>query len=539
MPAMRSSAATREGSTHPCAPGRPATAGAPPGWRPLGLVAGVCLGASLGLFLVHEHRIAGTVGFPLDDSWIHLHFARNLAEGAGFSYNPGVPVSGSTAPLWTLLLGAAFAVAGPGLLWVKGLGGLAMVGAAVLAGRLTWAWTGHRGLALAATAGVSLSAPAAWGALSGMEVALAAFLVTAAVLCHAAGHPAGSAACLALAVLARPEAAILVPLVWLAGPQSLRRTALFVGAALLFLGPWVGFNLAAGGSALPATAAAKVEGGLLGLGVGVRESMGAALARPPEFAASWAAWLFGVSPVLPLLIPVGLGVLWLRHGRAAGLPALVLLLHPLGMALVAPYRGPDFQEGRYSIHLLPLAVAAAVAGLGGDRFTPLVLRRIGATLLVAGTLAGLWPAAARYGWAVQNIDAMQVHLGRWVAAHTPVESRIGLNDVGAIAYFSRREIVDLMGLMTPEIIPYRRHGEAGVRRYLERACPDYLVIFPAWFPDLARLASHVRPLYRVRLQRNEVAGAAEMVVYETAWNRWAPAPRPCPGGAGEAPAGRV
>jgi hypothetical protein len=58
----------------------------------------------LTLFLLRERQIAGSAGFPLDDSWIHLHFARNIAEGAGFSYNPGVPVAGSTAPLWTLLL---------------------------------------------------------------------------------------------------------------------------------------------------------------------------------------------------------------------------------------------------------------------------------------------------------------------------------------------------------------------------------------------------------------------------------------------------
>ena len=43
-----------------------------------------------------ERQLAGALAraFPLDDSWIHLHFARNLAEGAGFSYNPGVPVPG-------------------------------------------------------------------------------------------------------------------------------------------------------------------------------------------------------------------------------------------------------------------------------------------------------------------------------------------------------------------------------------------------------------------------------------------------------------
>ena len=46
----------------------------------------------LAIFTLRERQIAGAPGFPLDDSWIHLHFARNLAEGAGFSFNPGTPV---------------------------------------------------------------------------------------------------------------------------------------------------------------------------------------------------------------------------------------------------------------------------------------------------------------------------------------------------------------------------------------------------------------------------------------------------------------
>ena len=43
------------------------------------------------------------------------------------------------------------------------------------------------------------------------------------------------------------------------------------------------------------------------------------------------------------------------------------------------------------------------------------------------------------------------------------------------------------------------------------------------------MAERFHPVYRVRLDHNEVAGADEMVVYETAWNRWRAARRPCPG----------
>src|SRR6185436_21155933 len=89
----------------------------------------VVLAACLPLivFVLTERRLAGVPGFPLDDSWIHLHFARNLAEGAGFSYNPGVPVAGSTAPLWTLLLALGVAVFGASVTVVKTIGVVTML----------------------------------------------------------------------------------------------------------------------------------------------------------------------------------------------------------------------------------------------------------------------------------------------------------------------------------------------------------------------------------------------------------------------------
>ena len=223
-----------------------------------------------------------------------------------------------------------------------------------------------------------------------------------------------------------------------------------------------------------------------------------------------------------------LAALWSRGGRAAALPALALVLHPIGMALLAPYRGPGFQEGRYSIHLLPLAIVVAGVGLDVAPAPGAGSARWRWPLFLVAAVAAVAPAASRYAWAVQNIDAMQVRLGEWAATRTPPEARLALNDVGAIAYVSRREVVDLMGLVTPAIIPYRRQGEAGVLRYLERACPDYLIIFPAWFPTLAAAADRFTPIHRVRLEHNTVAGADEMVVYETAWNRWRQPPTPCP-----------
>ncbi len=490
---------------------------------------------ALGLFLSAELRIAGEIGlaaFPLDDSWIHLHFARNLAEGRGFSYNPGVPVAGSTAPLWTLLLAGVFRLAGSAPAWAKALGVAATFGAALVTRRLVWTWTDSRLLALAGGLAVVVSGPLVWAALSGMEVALAALLVTGALLAHVTHRDVTAALLLGLAVVTRPEAVLMAPLLWIAGPLTLRRSAVLGGIIALLVAPWLVFNLRTAGTPLPATASAKIEGGLIGFLSGVRESARTALvSRPWEFEVEWARWLFSVDALLPILALLGLWGLWRRNGRRAVWPAAALVLHPLGMALLAPYRGPAFQEGRYSIHLLPLAIAvalacvAAVSVADGKRgLLPVVL----AGLFLVGALWNLPAAATRYAWAVQNIEAMQVRLGQWIAANTPARARLALNDVGAIAYLSRREVVDVMGLVTPAIIPYRRHGEQGVLAYLERTCPDYLVIFPDWFPALSAMADRFTPIHQIRLDHNTVAGADLMVVYETPWNRWKRA-APCAG----------
>ena len=499
------------------------------------LLTAAALAAAVGLFLQRERLIAGTVGlsdFPLDDPWIHFQFARNLASGHGFAYNPDVPVAGSTAPLWTLLLAGFFKVGGAYPAWAKLAGAVAALGAAWLARRLALAWTGDAGLALTAALATVWSVPMVWGALSGMEVALAALLVTGALATHAAGRVAAAAALLGLAALARPESILLIPLLWLAGPLTSARTAIVWGVPVAMLTPWVAFNLRTAGTPLPATAAAKVEGGLVGFLSGASEPLATTLLwRPWQFEREWIAWLASVNLLLPFLILPGLWVLWRRGGRSWVWPASILVFHPIGMALLAPYRGPAFQEGRYSIQLLPLAMVVAVSALAplvwAARVQPM-WTRMACAILLAASLAPLAGGATRYAWAVQNIGAMQVGLGRWVDAQTPRNARLAVNDVGAITYLGRREVIDVMGLVTPAIIPYRREGEAGVLRYLEQTCPDYLIVFPAWFPSLSARADLFTPVHRVKLEHNWVSGADEMVVYETVWNRWRALPAACP-----------
>src|SRR5262249_38614316 len=244
-------------------------------WRADALVVAAAL-LPLALFVAREWQIAGASGFPLDDSWIHLHFARNLAAGAGFSYNPGVPIAGSTAPLWTVLLGAGALVASPSLAMAKVVGIAAAVAAALVTRRAALAWGARDRVALLAAVTLSWMGPVAWGALSGVEVALAALLVACSLLAHARDRSLACAACAALggaarAVGAPPEGGRLGPCLAGAPPVPTGRVALFTVATMVVVAPAVLFSLWTAGTPYPATAAAKVEGGLVGWLGGVRE----------------------------------------------------------------------------------------------------------------------------------------------------------------------------------------------------------------------------------------------------------------------------
>ncbi|HEX2500764.1 MAG TPA: hypothetical protein VHO73_04850 [Methylomirabilota bacterium] len=486
-------------------------------------------GLALALFLVAEGRIAGARGLPLDDSWIHLQLARNLATGGGFGINRGEPVPAATAPLWSVALAGLLAVGIPGLAAAKTLGLACWAATGLVTRRLAAAMGLGPGLAWSAGLAVVGLSRLLWGALSGMEVPLATLCVAAAAWAVAAGRPGLGAVGLGLATLARPEAGLLVGLHALGAGgwrEAFRRSA----AAAAVMAPAVAFNLAVGGRLVPAPAAAKVEGGLLGRAEGLSDAWAVAGRQVIAFVGEWACTLLQDHLVLPALVAVGLVAG--RAGRLRWLAA-ALLLHPVAVAVIAPYRGPSFQSGRYSSHLLPLAVVVALVGLDRvlGRRAPPRWRVAAFTLLLLGLVWRLPAGAESYAWGVQNVNAMQVELGRWVARATPRDTLIALNDVGALSYFGERRIIDLVGLATPEILTYRRQGPDGLLRYLGRRCPEYLVIFPAWFPELAARTDLFQPVTAVTLPHNVVAGAATMTVYETPWHRARrPAPLACPHG---------
>ena len=76
---------------------------------------------------------------------------------------------------------------------------------------------------------------------------------------------------------------------------------------------------------------------------------------------------------------------------------------------------------------------------------------------------------------------------KWVAQTIPPNSIIAAHDIGALGYFDHHPLIDLAGLVSPEVIPFMR-DETRLAAYLNQRGVSYLIAFPDFYPNLTRNA---------------------------------------------------
>lgn len=428
------------------------------------------------------------IGFPLDDAWIHQTYARNLAQGEGWSFVRGQVSAGSTAPLWSLLLVGGHWL--PGVffyLWTYLLGWLALWAtgmlAEIFARGLTPNWRSE-------TPWVGLLVVCewhlVWASVSGMETVLAA-LVLMAVLVAAQRERFGLGGALAgLGCWIRPDVVTMLgPLfftlllarrTWrVAGRSGLRA---LVGFGVFFM-PYLAFNLWLAGEVWPNTFYAK------------QAEYAVLLARPflLRFVQLLSLPLVGAGI---LLLPGAIYCTWcaVRERSVVRLGAILWwfgysALYALRLAVV-------YQHGRYLMPAMPVFwVMGMVGTMELVKRLPWVQKWRRRAALFAGLSIGLVAAAFwglgawSYAQDVAIIETEMVTAARWVNENTPEDALIAAHDIGAVGYFGDRRLVDLAGLVSPEVIPFIR-DEDRLAAYLIAVDADYLLSFPGWYPQLMR-----------------------------------------------------
>ncbi len=504
-------------------------------------------------YVVLEMLSVGRLGLPLDDSWIHLQFAKSLAEGDGLSYRPGRLVPGTTAPLWTALLALGEWLPLSPIVWAKLLG----VGFTLLAASELYRLGVLYGLSsrLATLAAVTFLAcdPVLFAAVSGMEISLfmAASLLGMRLHVEATefdSREAGalSLGVLALATLARPEGALLLVLAFAErciGPGIVgttlrlrRRSRRGVGwgvlAAAVCVVPVASFSWWVSGSGLPSTFSVKTDE------VHRYYPIARDLWRTAEV-------LFRPLPVALFLVGAGTVALLARlaaSARTSLLPVAWLLGLPMAYsALAAPGQlMPLGNFGRYVFPLAPMIVLLGVLGL-----QPLVDRwgglRLGSTrfvvwpwlfaLFLLPTLNGAVAGGGRYALNVANVEDSDVAVARWIRDNLPPDAVLGTQDIGAIGYFCENPIVDLVGIVNPEVLPYIK-GDlmgthptrlGGLMEFIRARDVDFVVVFPESYGGMTALESVVpgwQIVHEIEIERNITMAGSRLVVALTPWSSY-------------------
>jgi len=517
-------------------------------------IAGLMVG-----YLLNCRRVVGEFGFPLDDGWIHVRFAQNLARGYGFSFNPGQPASTTTGPLWTLLMGLAYRFTGEYLFTSAAFNWLFCFLAAVTAGALARTLIPSRSFGAAAALVVAVTVPLPWLALSGMEPPMFMWLTLLGVLLHVRLRRARGLRALAptvvfaVAVIARPEGLLLFPLAmldrllvareeepgWPGLKSWLKKLAVHTPVFLAIIAPLVSYNLRVIGRPLPSSYYVKANnyGITWALAIGSDALMFQSLVVAPikEAGALLALWAANnVALIAPFVL--GFYVIVKRdspvrtRAHRSYLVPLLLVIQPIAWAVSTNFhRPPWFQGQRYVANLGPLYVIVGLVGLWCwlERRRPqrAKLAAAGAfALVLLASLARQPDQAGLFAHNVKNITEMQVTTARWLKQHIPKDSVLAMNDVGAIAAITDMRVVDMIGLVSSEILQHltTENSRTGIWRQLiwqeaRKQNIDYLVIVMRPERYGGYLRSGHKPIHQILIDDNITCGGPLIVVFEPSW----------------------
>ncbi|HEY4105190.1 MAG TPA: hypothetical protein VGM44_14930 [Polyangiaceae bacterium] len=466
------------------------------------LAAAACLGALAAKKIL---ALAGAPAVPLDDSYIHFQFARSFADGHPFVYSPGTAaVPGATSLLWPLLLALPELIGAHGLdliPWVWGFGFLALgllayetarASEHVIDERLAW-FSGVLVLAFSANT---------WFAASGMEVVPLGFLLMRSARRSAEwfeGDRARPWELLLLAFLSpllRPEgalASVLIAVTLALCERGAKKG--FAALALGFIGVPPLVYWAFTGHATQTTTLVKwlpfnpylSFGGVLDMVLYNVRLFFSVLLDGQLWSAAYvpAHSRFIALLALPALLFAG-------QARSASARAWLIAIVGLGIFLPTTYDSFLWNRLRY---LWPFAAPwliglVALADQLGE-FAALVRRELG--FIRYALAAGIGIAlGSKFPFALDDlaesanaISSQHVELGKWAKDALPANARIGVNDTGAIAYFSNHTTFDIVGLTTLGEARYWSAG-AGSRfehyeRMPRRALPTHFIVYSAWF----------------------------------------------------------
>ena len=451
--------------------------------------------------------------FPLDDSYIHLSYVRNLAETGTLSFNPGELSTGSSSPLWVVVL-TPFYWVGLDIYWTV----LAI--SLILLVLLTYlvittvrdiavklGFTQREAISAALFAGLllALNGNIFWLALSGMETLLFLTLGLITILVYARiGFGYLTGVLCGLVILTHPSGGALPVTLVLFELANKRWLSWLRGAIAMaiVLSPYLAFLVYVNGDIVPTTGQGKTI---------TYVHSGLEYDQMWHFVQEFFVYQKFLTQHILLLIIAGFVAMAVLFRNRRGLRTLAKSLlgeHSLLTVLVVwgilhfalfmvTFRILLHHTRYLANEYIIWAVLGSLSLLFFYRiksripFGPLL--GLGSLGLAASTMF-FWSGV--YGNDVKHVDEAYIRMGEWINQNTPPDSKIAAFDIGVLRFVGDRETVDLGGLVDPEAHPCLERRDCG--EYVREKEADYILysrnpdvdVFPALF-----LAEYQSPCY--------------------------------------------
>jgi hypothetical protein len=215
----------------------------------------------------------------------------------------------------------------------------------------------------------------------------------------------------------------------------------------------------------------------------------------------------------------------LKKGRFSSLLLLLPLFWIFGLVILYAARLPaTYQHGRYAMPILPSFILIGIAGSvglvensGNNPIGRILARSLIFSSAFIFVYFGVVLGAIAYRQDVRIIDEEMVASAKWIKENIPPEDLLAVHDIGAVGYFAPRPILDLAGLISPEVAPVYHNDDALWELMRERNV-QYLMAFqdqlPGNDPSDSRLCLRYQSDGRTTLD----AGGSKMTIYQLIWD---------------------
>lgn len=413
----------------------------------------------------------GDYYYTFDDSYVFHVYARNLAHGAGFSFNPG-QTSHAATPLLTFVLAAQHFLFGERALFTAKLVDLGFsLWAALLLFVIAYRLTSNVLVAVGSCFVWSVSPLESILCSGPQDFTLFAFLILLSLHWYLF-HPKSlwTYVFLGLVVLTRYEGALFAGLLFLnhlyidlrSREFSWKRAALRLTLMTALPAAWFAY-IGTHATLLPTSGSAKLNPW--------------ALREIPHFLMGIMIFFFP-----PLIFAAVTSALAQAKERA---PHILFLFLWVGFCLF--FYGPFLDNRRYYVHLLPFLGLFSLMYLKHVSERAFISPRWSQAFLIG--IAGVSFAAYLFtipyyyqqtrGQSRSNTYSAYRMAGLWIKQNTAPDATFASEEIGVIPYFAERRLVDFSGWLDLASKKLREREDGmnpQMLEYLSSRRPDYIII---------------------------------------------------------------